>query len=62
MAAFRVFFSLTWHDRELVNSYYIVRANSKDEARKEVKRRAIEAFAPHHKAKVSIRTSFKKFV
>jgi len=62
MAAYRVYYKVIWHDRVLNNSYYIISAKSKDEARKEARKRAREQFAPSKKAKLSIRTSFKKFL
>lgn len=62
MAAYTVYVKVEWHDRVLWNSYYIISASSKDEARKKARARAKEEHSPSPKAKVSIRTSYSRFV
>jgi len=62
MASFRVYVKVDWHDRTLWNSYYLISATSKDEARKKARQRAKEEHAPSPKAKLSVKTSFDGFV
>jgi hypothetical protein len=62
MASFRVYVKVDWHDRTLWNSYYIISAQSKVDARKKARARAKEEHSPSPKAKLSINTSFDGFV
>ncbi len=62
MASFRVYVRVDWHDRTLYNSYYIIGATTKEEARKKAKERAKQEHAPNPKSKLSIRTSFDGFI
>ena len=62
MHIYRIYVKVTWHDRELLNSYYLVSAPSIKEARKKTREMARQDVAPTPKAKLSIRTSFKKFI
>ena len=62
MAAFKVFYKAMWHDKEVWNSYYIVSAATKAEARTKARKRAHDEHAPTPKAKLSVTTSFTGFV
>jgi len=62
MSCFRVYVKVTWHDRELLNSYYLVSAANHREARKKTRALAKEEVSPAPKARLSIKTSFKRFI
>lgn len=62
MASFKVYVKVGWYDRTLWNSYYLISATSKDEARKKARLRAKIEHPPSSKSKLSIRTSFDGFV
>lgn len=62
MASFKVYVKVMWHDRVLYNSYYLVSASSKEEARKKAKETANQDHKPSPKAKLSIKTSFDGFL
>ena len=62
MASFRVYVKVEWQGTTLFNSYYLISASSKDEARKKARQRAKEQYAPSPKSKLSIKTSFDGFV
>lgn len=62
MASFRVYVKVQWHDRVLWNSYYLISATSKDDARKKAREKTKQEHSPVPKAKLSIKTSFDGFV
>jgi hypothetical protein len=62
MGYFRVYVKVDWFDRTLYNSYYLISAFSRAEARKKAREMARQEHAPSLKSKLSIKTSFDGFV
>jgi uncharacterized protein (DUF427 family) len=62
MQLFKVFTKVTWKGTLLFNSYYLVRAENKQQARQKAKDLAWIENAPSNQARISIRTSFKNFI
>lgn len=60
----RVYVKLMWMDRELYNSYYLLRADSDKDAREKARERVLNEIAePWMKRnQLSVRTSLKGFV
>ena len=62
MPLYRIYYKMTWYDATIDNSYLLIAAYTKDEARKKAKLLLYEGLKPTSKAKVSLRTSFKGFI
>jgi hypothetical protein len=62
MSLYRVYFKVTWHDRDLLGSYELVAAGSPKEARMIARERIRQLFPDLNPRKLSIRTSMKRWV
>lgn len=62
MQLFKVYAKVTMQGTLLYNSYYLVRAESKQQALEKAKELAWVENAPSNQARISIRTSFKTFI
>ncbi len=62
MALYRIYYSVTWHDRKFNGSYELVSARSLSEARLITKQRVRELYCDLPAKKLSIKTSTKGFI